>query len=84
MLDLLVDSLKVKFLFPCSIFETRGFVKLGVFSGEKLALTSCWSILAAKPAVFGRMDLVVYMDTDAKSTMRPNTLGMQSTLLSLS
>ena len=31
-----MDSLKVKVEFPSSMFETRGLVKLGIFSGDEL------------------------------------------------
>ena len=56
----------VKVSFTSSVFDTRGLVKLGVSYGEDLVLSSWWSSLASKISVSGRMDLVVYMATDAK------------------
>ena len=53
-----------------------GLLKLGRLYGEYLALFSCWSNLAAKLAVSGRMDLVTVMSTDAKRAVSPNIFGM--------
>ena len=77
----LVASLKVKVLFTDSMFEDRGLAKLGIFSGEDLALSSWWSRLAGKLSVFGIMDLVVDMATDKKRETKKNTLGITFPLL---
>ena len=66
------------------MLESRGLVKLGIFYGEDLAISSWWGSLAAKIAVSGIMDLVAEMATYAKSSMRPNTFVMPFFLLSLS
>ena len=39
-------------------------------------LSSWWSRLAANLAVYGRIDFVSDIDTDAKRAMRPNTFGI--------
>ena len=72
---LLVTSLKVKFLFPFSMFDTRGLVKSGRFSRQELALSSQWNRFASKLAVSGRMNLVADMSAYAKKAMRPNNFG---------
>ena len=79
-----MDSLKANVSFTSSMFDTRGLVKLGILSGEYLALYSWCSILSAKLSVSIRMDLVSDMTTDANIAMRPNTLGMTFTFLYLS
>ena len=61
-----------------------GLVNLGRFSGEDLAISSWWRILASKLAVSGRMYLVAAMAKYAKRAMRPNKFGMTFSLLSLS
>ena len=48
------------------MLDARGLVKLGKLSTEDLALSSWWLILAAKLAVYGRMNLVADMATDVK------------------
>ena len=62
----MVASLKVNVSFTAYMLETRGLVKLGILSGEYLALSSWWSILTVKLAVSRRMELVTDMDTDTK------------------
>ena len=51
-------------------------MKLWRFSGEDLALSSWWSILDAKLAVSGRMDLMEDIAGDENREMRSNTFGM--------
>ena len=68
----MVASSKVKVSFLASILDARGLVKLGRFPGEELNLSSWWISLATKISVYGRMDLVSNMATDAKRAMRPN------------
>ena len=66
------------------MLDTRGLVKLGRMSVENLDISSQWIRLDAKVYVSVIMDLVAYMDTDAKWEMRPNALGMPFTFLSIS
>ena len=66
------------------MFDTMGVVKLGIFYGEDLAHSSWWSILDENLSVYGRMNLVVDMDTYAKRSMRPKNLDMPFPFLSLS
>ena len=54
---------------------------LGIFPGEYLSLSSRWRSLAAKLAVYGKMDLVVDMATYAKRAISPNNFGMPFTFL---
>ena len=49
--------------FTSSMFNTRGLVKLGIFSREKLDLSSWWCSFSGKIAVSRRMELVEEMDT---------------------
>ena len=57
-----MDYLKVKVSFSFSMFETRRLVKLGKLSGEDLDLSSWWSILDSKIALFGGTKLEADMD----------------------
>ena len=61
------------------MLEARGFVILGIFSGEYLALYSRWRILVARLDVSGIMDLVADMSMNTKIKMSPNTFGMPFT-----
>ena len=54
-------SLKVKVSFPASMLESRGLVKLGIFYGEDLAISSWWGSLAAKIAVSGVQWCLIYL-----------------------
>ena len=76
--------MKVKVLFLSYVFDPRGLLKLGRFSGEYLALSSWCSSLAAKLSVYGRMELVSDMVTDEKRKIRTNNLGMIFPFLSIS
>ena len=49
-------SLKAKLSFSSSIFEIMGLIKLGIFYGDDLDLSSWWSGLAGKLAVYRRME----------------------------
>ena len=80
----MVDSLKVKVPFTPSMFESRGLLKLGILYGWDWTLSSLWSILASKLAVFGRLDSVSEISTDANVAMRPNSLGMPFIFLYIS
>ena len=71
-----MDSLKVKLTFPSSVFDTRFILKLVIFSGDDLSLSSWWRILALKLSVSGIMGLVSYMATDAKRAMSQNIFGL--------
>ena len=77
-------SLKVKVSFTSSMFNNRRLVKLGRFYGDDLNFSSWWSSFAAKLTVYGIMDLVEDMDTDAKREISPTTLGVPSISLSIS
>ena len=79
-----MDYLKVKVSFTYSMFDARGLLKLGRFSGEDLAFSSWWSSLSGKTSVSRRMDRLIDMATDAKRAMRPKTLVIPPLLLSLS
>ena len=74
----MLASFKFKVSFPYSMFDTRGLVKLGMLSGEDLGFSSWCGSLDEKFDVYGRMDLVAYISTDAKKKMRPKTLGVPS------
>ena len=56
------------------MMEASGLMKLGRFSGEDLALSSCWISLAEKLTVYGRMYLVADMAKDVKMEIRSNIL----------
>ena len=58
-------------------------MKLVIFYGEDLALSSWWSSLAGKISVYGIMDLVEDTATDAKRVIGTSTFGMNFYLLSL-
>ena len=66
------------------MFDTRVILKLVIFSGDDLSLSSWWRILALKLSVSGIMGLVSYMATDAKRAMRLNNLGLPSPFLYIS
>ena len=66
------------------MFETRGLLKLGIFSGDDLALSLCWGSLAEKLAVSIRINFVADLSIDTKWEMRPNTLGIPFPFLSIS
>ena len=66
----------MKLIFPYSVFDTSGLLKLGMLSGENLALSLLWIILAAKIAVYGRMDLVVDITINTKREMRQKPFGV--------
>ena len=57
--------MKVKVSFHSYMFETRGLVKLGRLSGEDLYLYTWWTRLATKLGVYGIMNVVKNMSTDA-------------------
>ena len=59
-----------------SMMDTRILLKLVKLSGEKLSLSSWWSILAEKLSVYKRIDLVAVVDTDARRAMSPNNSGI--------
>ena len=61
-----MDSLNVKVLFTDYMLEVRGLLKLGIFYGEDLAISSWWIILAGKRVVYGSTDMVTNMATDSK------------------
>ena len=48
------------------MFETRGLLKLGIFSGDDLDLSLCWGSLAEKLAVSRRIEFVEYMNIYTK------------------
>ena len=73
--------MEVKVSLPVYILEARGLVKLGIFSGEDLALYSWCIRLAARIAVSGRMYLVADMTTYANREFRPNIFGIPFTFL---
>ena len=71
-----MDYLKLKISCNSSILDTRGLLKLGILSGDYLAL-SLWLIsLAAKLAVYGRIDLVEVIAIYAKGATSQNIFGM--------
>ena len=74
-------TLKVKVSFTDSMLETRGLLKFGGLFGEDLYLSSCWSSLAARIDISGRIDLVAEMATDEKRIMRSNNFCVPSPLL---
>ena len=65
------------------MLESRGLVKLVIFTAEELSISSWWSRLDEKLAVSGRMDLVSEMVIDAKRKISPNTLGLSYLFLYL-
>ena len=69
-------TLKVKVSFTDSMLETRGLLKFGGLFGEDLYLSSCWSSLAARIDISGRIDLVAEM-----AIMRSNNFCVPSPLL---
>ena len=60
-----MSSLRMKFSLQYSLLEDIGLVKLGILYGEDIYFSWCSSV-AEKIAVFRSMDLVTYMDKDAK------------------
>ena len=74
-----MSYLQVKLSFPASMLEAQEFLKLGIFSEEYTTLSSWCISLAAKLAVYGRMDLVADMATYTNRLMSPNTFGMPFT-----
>ena len=72
----MVDSLTAKVSFNYSILETRRLLRLEILSGDHLTLYSWWISLDKKLTVYGRMDLVEVMATDAKRAMIPKFFGM--------
>ena len=58
------------------MLEAMGLVKLGVFSGEYLAIYSWCIVLAAKLAIFVRMDLGGDMATYSQREKRSKIFGM--------
>ena len=71
--------MELKLLFNASMLEFRRLVKLVIFYGEDLALSSWWSSLAGKISVYGIMDLVEDTATYAKRVIGTSTFGMTFT-----
>ena len=66
----------MKASFTSSMFDTSGLVRLSILYGKDLAISSWWSILYIKLAVYGRTELVADMITDPKRAARTTTLDM--------
>ena len=76
-------SLNTKVSCLASMLQSSGLVRLEIFSGEYLSLSSSWTIMAARISVSKNMDLVADMTTDLKREVSLKLLGSPYMFFSL-